>query len=245
MAHEGADYRGTAANTMARTRRREHDANTMPSGTDPLDAHAAAQRRALVIFARAPEAGRVKTRLAAALGPEAALAAYRALGARVVGAVRGVDSCDVVVAYTPHEARPLVEGWLGGALGYEPQTEGDLGARMAGAIARRHARGAAKVVVIGTDCPDVTAATVEDAFDQLDTADVVLGPALDGGYYLVGVRRPAPEIFAGVPWSAPDTLAVTIERARAAGLAVALLAPLRDIDTAEDWAAWVAESLGR
>ena len=195
--------------------------------------------RALVVFARAPELGRVKTRLAAEVGAAAALAAYETLGARVVRAVRGVPACELVVAFTPRDRRARLQAWLGDGLAYEPQDDGDLGARMAAAIARRRAAGAAKVVVIGTDCPDVTAATVEEAFTRLDAADVVLGPALDGGYYLVGVRRPTPELFAGVPWSAPDTLAVTLERAQGAGLTVALLAPLRDIDTAADWAAWV------
>jgi rSAM/selenodomain-associated transferase 1 len=160
------------------------------------------------------------------------------MGSRVVGAVRALPACDTVVAFTPADGRPLLEAWLPDGVGYEPQDDGDLGARMAAAIARAHGRGAGKVVVIGTDCPDLTADTVEEAFARLDTADVVLGPALDGGYYLVGVRRPTPEIFAGVPWSAADTLAVTLERARAAGLSVALLAPLRDVDTAADWAAW-------
>jgi rSAM/selenodomain-associated transferase 1 len=193
-----------------------------------------------VIFARAPRLGAVKTRLAADVGAAAALAAYRALGARVVGAVHDLPACDVVVAFTPADGREELEAWLPGSVVYEPQVGGDLGARMAGAIARRHAAGATRVVVIGTDCPGVDAGVVEAAFARLDTADVVLGPALDGGYYLVGVRRPTPEIFMEVPWSAPDTLAVTIERARAAGLTVALLDPLRDIDTGADWAAWRA-----
>ena len=206
----------------------------------------------LVIFARAPERGRVKTRLAAAIGDDAALAAYRLLGARVAAAVRpstmdggGVPDWHTVVAHTPRDASAALAAWLepaAGPLTYEPQADGDLGARMRAAIERAVAGGAPRVVVVGTDCPDVDAAVVSEALAALDTADVVLGPALDGGYYLVGVRAPADRacaaLFEGVPWSAPDTLAVSLTRAAAAGLAVAQLAPRRDVDTEDDWRWW-------
>ena len=204
----------------------------------------------LVVFARAPERGRVKTRLAASVGEAAALACYRELGRAVVDAVRaptgegGRAAWRTVVAHTPPDGAPALAAWLDpdgrGALAYEPQVDGDLGARMRAAVERALAAGAPRVVVVGTDCPDVDAAVVGEALAALDAADVVLGPALDGGYYLVGVRHPRPEIFAGVPWSTPHTLAVTLQRAQSAGLTVALLAPLRDIDTAADWEAWRA-----
>jgi rSAM/selenodomain-associated transferase 1 len=129
--------------------------------------------------------------------------------------------------------------WLGGDLSYEPQLESDLGARMHAAIAARVAAGARRVVVIGTDCPGVTGAGVRSAFAALDDADVVLGPATDGGYYLIGMREPQAALFRDVPWSTHRTLAVTLERARAARLCVALLDTLRDIDTADDWRAYV------
>jgi rSAM/selenodomain-associated transferase 1 len=206
----------------------------------------------VVIFARAPELGRVKTRLAATVGAPEALACYRAMGRAVVDAVRhpggatGAARWRLVVAHTPADAAPALAAWLdpqgAGGLAYAPQADGDLGARMRAAVERAIADGAPRVVVVGTDCPDVDAAVVGDAFAALDTADVVLGPALDGGYYLVGVRAPADRacaaLFEGVPWSAPDTLAVTLARAAAAGLSVARLAPLRDVDTADDWAWW-------
>lgn len=211
--------------------------------------------RTLIIFARAPEPGRVKTRLAADIGDAAALAAYRELGARVAAGISPIADCETVVAYTPagREGEGAVRAWLGAAwdaagppraLGYVAQGDGDLGARMAGAIDACAAAGAARVVVVGTDCPTVDAAAVEEAFARLDAADVVLGPAADGGYWLVGVRRPTRAIFDGVPWSTPRTLAVTLQRARDAGLAVALLAERRDVDTADDWRDYVAGRLG-
>ena len=206
----------------------------------------------VVVFARAPELGRVKTRLAATVGDAAALACYRELGRTVVDAVRHADRSTgaapwrTVVAHTPADAAPALAAWLdphgAGGLAYQPQADGDLGARMRGAVERAIADGAPRVVVVGTDCPDVDAAVVARALAALDGADVVLGPALDGGYYLVGVRAPADRacaaLFEGVPWSAPDTLAVTLARLAAAGLAVAHLTALRDVDTAEDWAWW-------
>jgi uncharacterized protein len=191
-----------------------------------------------VVFARAPEPGRVKTRLARELGDAAALAAYRELGALVLARVAGLADCEIIVAFTPAGQEPLVRAWLGGASRYESQADGDLGARMLAAITGRCAAGVAKVLVIGTDCPEVGTDLLEAAFEELDRADAVFGPAADGGYYLVGMTRPIPELFRGIPWGAPGTLAVTLERAAAARIRVALLEERRDIDTAADWRAW-------
>lgn len=196
--------------------------------------------RALVIFARAPELGRVKTRVAAELGASAALSVYRRLAEHVVAAVECGDRYSITVAYTPAGALSEMRRWLGSSVSLTAQAEGDLGDRMQRAIADAISHGAERVVVIGTDCPDVTAATVEEAFAQLADADIVLGPATDGGYYLIGMSRLHPSVFDSVPWSSPDTLRVTLDRARAARLSVALLQELRDIDTADDWRAWLA-----
>lgn len=100
------------------------------------------------------------------------------------------------------------------------------------------------MIVVGTDCPSLTAETVEQAFDALERAEVVIGPALDGGYYLIGMSSLQSSLFIDVPWSSADTRAITLERARAAGLRVSLLPVLRDIDTANDWRAWRADQAG-
>ena len=197
-------------------------------------------KRALVVLARAPEAGRVKTRLAREIGDAAAVQAYRELGTAVLGAAGRLGDCDLRVAYTPAHQEGRMRAWLGPAPDYEPQLEGDLGARMLGAIAGRFAAGAGKVLLIGTDCPDLDPALLETAFARLDRADAVLGPAADGGYYLVGMKRPIAELFEGIPWSSPATLSATLARAAAAGVSVALLEQRRDIDTAADWRAWRA-----
>jgi rSAM/selenodomain-associated transferase 1 len=203
-----------------------------------------ADRDALIIFARAPELGAVKTRIAAMLGERRALEIYRELAEGVVEGVRDA-AASIVVAYTPAGAGSLLSDWLGSALRYEPQSGGDLGDRMSAAIARRLAEGATRVIVIGTDCPELNAATVAAALATLDTADVVFGPALDGGYYLIGMRRLHDILFRGIPWSSDQTLAVSLERAAAAGLRAALLPLMRDIDTADDWHAHSARAAPR
>ncbi len=198
---------------------------------------------ALVIVARAPERGRVKSRLAASVGEARALSIYRALGERIVAGVQGAAR-RVVVSHTPADAGTLMRDWLGADLEYEPQCEGDLGARMAGAIAARLLEGARRVVVIGADCPTVDARTIRDAFAALDEADVVLGPAHDGGYYLIGMRASHPALFERIPWSTASVLALTLQRINASGLSVRLLAPMRDVDTIEDWLATEASLRG-
>ena len=130
--------------------------------------------------------------------------------------------------------------WLGAGGRALPQCDGDLGCRMAAASGEAFADGAERVVIIGSDCPDLATETLARAFALLDDADVVLGPATDGGYYLVGLAAPRDELFDGIPWSTPDTLRVTLEVARARGLRVALLEEKRDIDTADDWRHWQA-----
>ena len=121
---------------------------------------------------------------------------------------------------------------------YEPQIEGDFGARKAAASRARLSAGAERVVVIGTDCPEIDEHVIGQAFAALDRADVVFGPAADGGYYLVGMRRLHHELFVGVPWSSERTLDRTLEAARAGALRVHLLSELADIDTAADWRRW-------
>ena len=195
----------------------------------------------IVVFARAPELGRVKSRLAAEIGEVAALAAYDALARgcwRNTLEARDDTGCRAVIAFTPDDAGPAVHAWLADADSCIAQGTGDLGDRMLGAITAVLAAGARKVVVTGTDCPALSAAVLRDAFAALDASDVVLGPATDGGYYLIGMSAAHGAVFTGVPWGSDRTLAVTLAHSAAAGLRVALLGPLSDVDTAEDWRAW-------
>lgn len=195
--------------------------------------------RALGILATAPIPGQVKRRLAEEVGPSTAAEVYWQCGRRVVAASAG-SGYRTIVWYRPAHEAAHVREWLEGLDRVElrPQTSGNLGSRLAAAFGRHFAEGADRVVLIGTDCPGVDQRLVTEAFTALGTADVVLGPTLDGGYYLIGLREPQPGLFQDISWGSSVTLAQTRARARALKLDFRLLPPLRDVDTAQDARAW-------
>ena len=189
--------------------------------------------RALLIFAKEPRPGHVKTRLAADIGPERAAGIYGEMGRGIVDRLRA-GPFRRVVFFDPPEALPAVLEWLDpGGLEFSPQVPGDLGTRLEAAV-REGFRRAEAVVVVGTDAPDLDSELVTSAFERLKEVDLVLGPAADGGYYLLGLKSEAPELFHGIPWSTPQVLATTLRRAKALGLSVSTLPSLSDVDTAED-----------
>lgn len=193
------------------------------------------QPAALLVFVRAPRAGEVKTRLAAAIGADAALRVYRRLAEQALRAARGVgQAAQVRVHYTPAGARQEVEDWLGPGPAYFPQEEGDLGARMAAAFAQAFAAGYTRVVIVGSDLPGLSTTLLADALHLLEAHAAVLGPALDGGYWLLGLRAPAPALFRDMAWSGDGVLAATLERMAALSLDVALLPALSDVDVEAD-----------
>lgn len=196
----------------------------------------------LLVFARVPALGRVKSRLAAGVGEPAALTIYHELLA--------ITNAAVVAAGVPATV------WLADTAGVEPtaaetsewaahpatcQPEGDLGARMAIAFATAFKTGAGRVAIIGTDCPGLRDTHLNQAFALLETNDLVLGPATDGGYYLLGLRQSRPELFRNKAWSTDSVLADTLADAGRLGLRVAFLPTLRDVDNAADLAAWRGE----
>jgi rSAM/selenodomain-associated transferase 1 len=200
----------------------------------------------LLIFAREPVLGRVKTRLAADIGPEAALATYRELLAITAAAVQAAQvPATVWLAEVPaattlgtptSAARPE---WPGLPWQVQPAA-GSLGERMAHAFAEAFAAGAGRVVVIGTDCPGLTADLLRLAFEQLATHDLVVGPAADGGYYLLGMNKLHTSLFTDKQWSTSTVLSATLADAEHLGLRVAQLLTLADVDSGSDLAAWRA-----
>jgi uncharacterized protein len=197
---------------------------------------------AILIFVRAPVAGRVKTRLAREIGAEAALRVYRRLAEHAVTRARAADGASLRIHVTPAEAGDAVRAWLGEGAQYLPQADGDLGERMRLAFEAAFAAGFRRVAIIGSDLPDLSSEILRSAFALLDTHAAVLGPARDGGYYLLGMREMIPGIFDGVPWSTPAVLDATRARLRAAGASVAMLETLADVDEAADlpagWREW-------
>jgi rSAM/selenodomain-associated transferase 1 len=191
-------------------------------------------RYALLVFVKRPRSGEVKTRLAQDLGADGAAAVYRALAdAEIAGTQPRGREYQRRFFYAPADAGSEVSEWLRGER-LAPQEGADLGTRMAAAFQEAFRAGAERAAIIGSDVPWVTRERVNAAFAGLDAADVVLGPCDDGGYYLLALSRPRPELFEGIAWSTPTVVEATLDRARSHGLRVVLLEPLPDVDTLAD-----------
>ncbi len=188
----------------------------------------------LVMMARRPEAGQVKTRLCPPLTPAQAAALYAAFLRDLVEVLRAVPGMQPLIAYAPAEAGDYFAA-LAPDIARRPQTGVDLGERLATVTATVLREGAPAVLVIGSDSPTLPPVYIRRAVIALaDGADLVLGPADDGGYYLVGLRRPAPELFTDVTMSTPTVLRDTLVIAERLGLRTTMLAPWYDIDTIAD-----------
>jgi len=194
-----------------------------------------ASSRSLVIFANAPEKGRVKSRIAADLGPDVALTAYKTLAEHTVAAASHVDWCRKTIAYAPNGTGDAMRSWFGDLFDYRAQGDGDLGRRMLASLERAFSDGADRVVLIGVDCPGVTDAIITESFARLDAAEAVIGPSFDGGYYLIGMKKPIKELFTDIPFGTGDTLQKTLMSARRASIRVSLLEWKRDVNTGDAW----------
>lgn len=184
----------------------------------------------LLVLLRLPEKGKVKTRLAATLGEEAALEIYKKLVSNTLDMVTRSG----IPAYLFYTDGLPPAGERDARLTYHIQVDGDLGTKMANAlffVLSLHK----KALIIGSDCPDLTPEILHACCRSLDEKDIVLGPADDGGYYLLGCRVLHPVLFANIEWSTPSVLDQTIEKIKEANLSWCLLEKLHDIDTAEDW----------
>jgi len=190
----------------------------------------------LIIFVRYPEAGRAKTRLIPAIGAVAAAEMQHEMSVRTLATARQFakganDWIEVRFAGgTPEQMAAL----YGADLQYREQGKGDLGQRLTLAIADGFRSGARTVVVIGTDCPALNAGHLHAANEALGESDLVLGPALDGGYYLIGLRQPRLELFEGIDWSTERVLSQTMQAADRLGLNIYLLEALADVDRPDD-----------
>lgn len=193
----------------------------------------------LGIFAKRPDPGRVKTRLASEFGPEFAAEAAEAMALDVADLWGGdrvlAPGGRRVLAFAPDDAGPWFDARVPAEMALLAQEGGDLGRRMRLFFEGEFADGATRVVLIGSDSPTLDPSIVVSAFLCLEGRDVVLGPSADGGYYLVGCRPPVPPIFEGVAWSTAAVLDQTIERLRSSGLSLGLLPPWYDVDSPDDW----------
>jgi len=188
----------------------------------------------LGLFAKWPQAGAVKTRLATDTSTEFAV---RVADAFLGDSLERFASIPIrrILAFTPLQQESSFASIARTSWELEPQCDGDLGERLDRFFQTRFAEGCSRVVVLGTDSPTLPLEYVTDALESLKHRDVVIGPATDGGYYLLGLSRPLPRLFQAIRWSASDVLSQTVARLDAQLLA--LLPPWYDVDTGDDWAA--------
>lgn len=178
------------------------------------------------------------------MGGDAECEAYQRLVDAILQEMAEFDA--VQLRFTPADGEPEIRNWVRPGWSVASQGEGDLGARMQGAFSEAFAAGVTRVVIIGSDCPYLTAEDVRQAWEALKTNDVVLGPAQDGGYWLIGLRANQPGLFTNLRWSSGEVFDETIARAKAQGLSTFVLRTLSDVDTREDWESFIsAEAQGR
>jgi uncharacterized protein len=190
----------------------------------------------LLIFARMPKSGANKTRLIPAIGAEAATLVYRQLVNQTLSQARRFASeqgCQVTVCFTGGLFCE-VQTEFGNDLAYYEQVGSSLGERLQQATKSAFDDGARRIVVVGTDCPSLTTVDLHAAFRLLASHDVVIGPAYDGGYYLIGLRADHASLFANIDWSTSKVLEQTLHQARELNLSVHALRKLPDVDYPED-----------
>jgi rSAM/selenodomain-associated transferase 2/rSAM/selenodomain-associated transferase 1 len=196
----------------------------------------------LIVFTRYPEPGRTKTRLIGTLGATGAAELQRRMTLHTLTTARDLAAAgrvEVEVRFHGGDEAAMRRSF-GDGVSYREQGEGDLGDRLARSVDDARREGAASVIVIGSDCPGIDVDVLGRAFDLVrdDPLRIVLGPASDGGYYLIGLGHAAPEVFADIAWGTEIVLDQTLEAARRAGRPTRLLDVLADVDRPEDGEGW-------
>lgn len=191
----------------------------------------------LFIFLRFPEAGNVKTRLAKKVGIKKATKIYKRLAENTIKKIYPLHrkKVEIVIAYTPKNKGNKVKKWINYPFTYYAQKGSNLGKRLSNAVKWGFQNKAKKIIIIGSDCPDLLASTISKAIRELSGNDIVLGPAFDGGYYLVGLNNNRNFLFKNIPWSTSKVLKRTLDKIKEAKLVYKLLPPKYDIDTFDDY----------
>jgi len=191
--------------------------------------------RCVILFVKLPEKGKVKSRLATGLDGDMVIRLYECM---VLDAIDMLNSghYSFRICFDPPEAGDRIQQWLGHSYAYVPQFGDGLGDRMEQAFSRLFSEEVSEVVLIGSDIPGVTPAIIDEAFKALATHDSVIGPASDGGYYLIGFRKGAlcPDIFHRMTWSTSGVFEETVRRLHRASCSVHVLPECRDVDRRED-----------
>ncbi len=189
----------------------------------------------ILFFVKTPQSGQVKSRLSPFLGDANVLELYRGF---VCDMLDTLDNTGLpcTICFHPPDAGAAISAWLGASRSYRQQQGTDVGQRMEQAFRSTFSAGCERAVLIGSDIPDLPASILTDALDALRSKDAVIGPASDGGYYLIGFRRSSflPEVFHGIAWSRPDVFRRTMQAFALKKRAVHVLPSWQDVDTAED-----------
>lgn len=197
------------------------------------------KRASLIIFLRYPQIGKVKTRLAETTSNEFALHFYRECANKITAEIKKVSQINKYIFYSNKNEKEDVKNWLGKSLYYSSQDENDLGLRMKKSFQKVFSHGAEKVIIVGSDIPDLSNEIINDAINKLDQADVVIGPSKDGGYYLLGMKKMHNSLFEDIEFSTSSVLSQTISKIEKLGLRCSLLQELQDIDTENELIQWL------
>ncbi|MBI1938942.1 MAG: TIGR04282 family arsenosugar biosynthesis glycosyltransferase [Ignavibacteriales bacterium] len=198
----------------------------------------------LIVFLRSPRIGKVKTRLAETTTEEFALHFYRECANKIMSEIKRIPRMNKYVFYSDKYEKEEVKKWLGNRFLYSHQDGDDLGTRMKNAFQKVFSHGAGKVVIVGTDIPDLTHSIVENAIYLLNENDVVIGPSKDGGYYLLGMKKMHNTLFDDIEFSTSSVLPETIRKIEKIGLKFSLLPQLQDIDTEAELIHWLGNGNG-
>ena len=196
---------------------------------------------AVIIFAKLPQKGKVKTRLAKDVGENFATAFYRACAEYIFSEIQNLSRKDFtpfIFCYGKSEVN-RISRWAGKNFIVRPQIDGDLGERMSASFNEVFNEGFSRAVIIGTDVPDFRSDMIISTSSKLNNSDFVIGPSSDGGYYLLGMNKPFPELFKEIEWSTSLVLQTTVDIIKSSNLKIELLERLVDIDTEKDLRNWM------
>jgi uncharacterized protein len=194
------------------------------------------QKNTILIFARYPTPGAAKTRLIPNLGAVGAANAHKALCEATLICAKA-SGFSLALAYTG-AALADFQKWLGNDIAYVPQIEGDLGDKLTAAMDYALNTGIQKLFIIGSDCPYISADHFREAATALENHDIAIGPAFDGGYYLIALKASHASLFKDIAWSTEQVFEQTCRAAAEINLSVKILETLADIDTIDEWQRW-------
>jgi hypothetical protein len=194
-----------------------------------------ASGKCILVFVKLPETGKVKARLSRDLDEDTVCSLYRAFVLDLLDTLKK-GSCTFTICFYPPDSEEKVADWLGKDLFYMPQAGKDLGERMKNAFINIFSQGYSEVLLIGSDIPDLAGPIIDEAFDGLKNNEAVVGPALDGGYYLMGFKKDTflPEIFQGIYWGTDTVFAKTMEIFKRNKCRIHVLTKWRDVDRLDD-----------